>query len=269
VFLQTSAHVVVDVMGWFGGTAGTRYRGLAPTRLADTRIGAGGSRLGYSGVLPVRVVSVPGVPAGSPVRAVALNVTVTNPALSGFVTAYPCEGGQPASSNLNFGPGRTVANQVVVAVGASGRVCLYSLVPADIVVDLLGWYGPAGSAATSLFVPRAPARVLDTRVGLGRAGVAPVAGQTAVPLVVAGRGGVPASGAKAVTLNVTATGTMANGFITAHPCNQARPFASNLNQEVGRDVPNLVTVPLAPNGTVCLFASTATHLVADVAGYWV
>jgi hypothetical protein len=270
VFLQTAGHVIVDVMGWFGGTAGERFRSLPPTRLADTRrASGGGGPLGFGGVLPVPVVGVGGIPAGSPVRAVALNVTVTDPALAGFVTAYPCDGATPGSSNLNFGPGRTVANQVVVAVGASGRVCLRSNVPTELVVDLLGWYGPAGSAATSMFVALVPTRLLDTRIAQGVPTTTPVAGGSAVTLAVAGAGGVPASGAKAVTLNVTATDSGADGYVTVYPCDKPRPFASNLNQQVGRVVPNLVTVPLAANGTVCLFASTSTHLVADVAGYFV
>jgi hypothetical protein len=33
-------------------------------------------------------------------------------------------------------------------------------------------------------------------------------------------------------------------------------------------VPNLLTVPVAANGTVCLFASSTTHLIADLAGYF-
>ena len=114
-----------------------------------------------------------------------------------------------------------------------------------------------------------PTRLLDTRIAQGVPTTTPVAGGTAVTLAVAGVGGVPASGAKAVTLNVTATDSGADGYVTVYPCDKPRPFASNLNQQVGRVVPNLVTVPLAANGTVCLFASTSTHLVADVAGYFV
>ena len=57
------------------------------------------------------------------------------------------------------------------------------------------------------------------------------------------------------------------GFVTVWPC-AARPTASNLNYVKGQNVPNLVNVKLAADGTVCLFTMAATHLVADVGGYF-
>ena len=76
--------------------------------------------------------------------------------------------------------------------------------------------------------------------------------------VVAGRGGVPSSGASAVTMNVTATETEGEGYVTVYPCDRARPTASNLNHERGRTVPNLVSVRLSTAGTVLTFASGRT-----------
>ena len=37
---------------------------------------------------------------------------------------------------------------------------------------------------------------------------------------------------------------------------------------VGLDVANMVTVPVGPSGTVCLYANRTTHLVVDVAGWY-
>lgn len=45
------------------------------------------------------------------------------------------------------------------------------------------------------------------------------------------------------------------------------PVVSNLDYVVGQTVPNLVSVPVAADGTVCLYASQATHLIADVFGW--
>jgi hypothetical protein len=42
-----------------------------------------------------------------------LNATATGPTADGFVTIFPTSSGFPASSNLNFQPGQTVANQVI------------------------------------------------------------------------------------------------------------------------------------------------------------
>jgi hypothetical protein len=46
------------------------------------------------------------------------------------------------------------------------------------------------------------------------------------------------------------------------------PTASNLDDVKDEDVPNAVDVKVAPGGTVCLFTLAATHLVADIAGYF-
>jgi hypothetical protein len=87
--------------------------------------------------------------------------------------------------------------------------------------------GPAASAATDSansapgsYRPLTPARLLDTRIGLGaRKGAVTSDGR--VTLAVLGRDGVPASGVSAVVLNVTATGELASGFLTVFPTGRA------------------------------------------------
>ncbi len=94
------------------------------------------------------------------------------------------------------------------------------------------------------------------------------AANSVTELQVGGRGGVPAD-ADAVVLNVTVTGAQGNGFITVYPCGQAVPTASNLNFVTGDTVPNAVIVKMGAGGKVCLFAAeSATHLIADVNGYF-
>ncbi|MBS0582224.1 MAG: hypothetical protein JSS42_03885 [Proteobacteria bacterium] len=122
--------------------------------------------------------------------------------------------------------------------------------------------------------PTFPARILDTRAGyatidgLFAGGGAFAAGSTR-DLSVAGRGGVPASGATAVMLNLTATNTTAPGFVTAWPSGTAWPGASNLNFGAGQTVPNLALAKLGNGGSVSLFNSAgSTDLIADVAWYF-
>jgi hypothetical protein len=93
-----------------------------------------------------------------------------------------------------------------------------------------------------------------------------VQADTSLRLQVTGAGGIPAT-ATAVTMNVTITGPDAGGYLTVYPCDQPVPDASNLNFVTGQDVPNLVTVKLAADGSVCLRPSARTHVVADV-GMW-
>ena len=90
-----------------------------------------------------------------------------------------------------------------------------------------------------------------------------------MPLVVAGRGGVPLTGAGSVVLNVTATEASGPGFITVWPGSTDRPNSSVLNLTyVGQTRPNAVLVPIGADGTVNLFTQSGTHLVVDVAGWF-
>ncbi len=263
-YATTATDVLIDVMGWYGGTTGDLFRAAGPSRLVDTRQEAGGAgALAAGGVLRVPVVGGAGAPAGTSVRAAALNITVTRPLGAGYLSVYPCESGPPATSNANFTWARTVANQVVVAVGASAQVCVLSSAETDLIVDLLGWYGPTGGAR---FTPVPPSRALDTRNAVGVPGGAPLGAGGRIELALAGSGPV-AAGATAVALNVTSTSTAADGYVTVYPCGPV-PGASNLNPIRGLDVANHVMVPLGPGGRVCLTTSSSTHLVADVAGFF-
>ena len=89
---------------------------------------------------------------------------------------------------------------------------------------------------------------------------------TVTELTVTNRGGLPAVVAT-VMLNVTVTGSTAPGFVTVYPCGIPIPLASNLNFYVGTTVAIAILVKVGANGTVCLFNSGTTHLVADVNGY--
>jgi len=53
-----------------------------------------------------------------------------------------------------------------------------------------------------------------------------------------------------------------------YPCGIDGPLASNLNFVQGQTVPNAAITKVGTNGDVCIFNSQATHLVADVTGYF-
>ena len=77
----------------------------------------------------------------SGVSAVVLNVTVTQPTASSFLTAWPAGAARPLASNLNFVPGQTVPNLVVVKAGAGGVVDLFnSTGSTHVVADVAGWF---------------------------------------------------------------------------------------------------------------------------------
>ncbi|MFE2423195.1 PKD domain-containing protein [Streptomyces hokutonensis] len=120
----------------------------------------------------------------------------------------------------------------------------------------------------SAFVPFGPTRILDTRNGTGAA-KAKVGPGAVLRLKVAGVNGIPASGVTAVALNLTGVNASAGTVITAYPDGTTRPTASNLNPVPGQVTPNMVTVPVAPDGYVDLYNNAGSiDLVGDVEGYY-
>ena len=128
VFSNQSTDLVVDLLGVFG--SGDRFSPIAPTRLLDSRNGV---------PLAPGEVRVVGVGPGS--RAVAVNLTSTRSAGAGFVTAFPCGGAIPGSSNLNIAAGRDTSNQAMLGIGEANSICIVSSVKTDIIVDLQGRFG--------------------------------------------------------------------------------------------------------------------------------
>ena len=86
-----------------------------------------------------------------------------------------------------------------------------------------------------------------------------------------GKGGLPASGVAAVSLNVTVTDgenpAVGGGFVTVYPCG-TRPDASNLNFTSGQTVANAVIAPVSATGQICFYVYGTAHLLADVSGYF-
>ena len=131
------------------------------------------------------------------------------------------------------------------------------------VVDVMGVYLPGPA---TVLRPAAD-RVLDTREGNGAA-QEPL-GRGALALALAGRGGVPSSGASAVLLNVTAVTPSTGTYVTVFPTGIERPTASNLNAVSGQVVPNMVIARLGGDGAAMIYNNSGTvDLVADVMGYF-
>ena len=253
IYTQVAAHIVVDLDGWYSPTApgGAGLETVTPSRLLDSR-NSGGRNQSFTVALGAVV------PASA--SAVTLNVTVTDPLFSGYLTVYPCGSPVPLASNLNFAPGQTVPNLVTVKIGEGRSVCLYANSPTNVVVDLDGDFTAAGRAVRAVN----PSRLLDTRDGSGGWLGALSAGQS-IDLPVAGVAGIPADAA-GVLLNVTVADAAAAGYVTVYPCGSDRPLASNLNYAAGQTTSNAVAVKLG-TGSVCLFSTQSVDLIADVAGY--
>jgi len=252
VFSNVTTDVLVDLAGWYRTDKGTAFTGQTPVRVLDTR---------PSGALTQAVTLDLAGKVAAGTNAVAVNITATQPAAGGYVTAYPCGGAVPATSNVNFTAGGTVANAAVVPLAANGTVCLAASAPTHLIVDLAGSFAVPGKTMTAV----TPVRILDTRSGIG-GWIGRLAGSQTIQLPVAGRTGI-ATTARSAVFNVTVTQSDAAGYLTVYPCGSPVPVASNLNFNAGETRANQVTVELGPEGRACFFTNTPTNVIADLTGY--
>jgi len=114
------------------------FTSLDPYRLLDTRTGAGAVAPG--GTLHVQVAGLGGVPT-SGVSSVQLNVTLTQPTRSGYLTVYADETARPGTSTLSFVKAQTVTKLISTPVGVNGKVAMYngSRGTVQIVADVSGY----------------------------------------------------------------------------------------------------------------------------------
>ncbi|MEM9039051.1 MAG: hypothetical protein AAGD33_04050 [Actinomycetota bacterium] len=260
-----------DVVTGFGDGAGR----FEPSRLADTRTSNGSDtvdgdfegdgRLSAGEVYEIDVAGRADV--DDAIRTAFLNLTIIQPADSGYATAFACGGPVPNASNLTYAAGQTVANAALVRLDDDGRICVFTLAAADLVVDITGFVETGGSP-----IPTAPARIVETRpdaeptIDGESFGNGLVDGGNTYNFRVGDRAGVPRDAAAAL-LNVTAAGARSTGFFTFFDCDDSRPNASNLNFDPTRRVANLVFAPLDADGRACIYSSADVHVIVDVAGF--
>ena len=231
---------------------------LTPARLLDTRpapVAAGSTTA-------AQMAGRGGVPAH--VAAVQLTLTVAGSTAAGYLTVFADGAHRPGTSNLNFSPGRAVANTVTVPVGADGKVAIYNGSPGatGLIVDVTGYYPAGAPTAAGALNLITSSRVLDTRPS-------PVAAGATIAAKVTGRGGVPVVVA-AVQVTVTVAGSSRPGYLTVYADRATRPGTSNLNFTAGEDVANTVTVPVGADGRLAIYNGSpgTTGLILDVTGYY-
>lgn len=244
------------------------YHPVTPTRILDSRTSGVGVE-GTWGPGHTRQLDVTG-PGGVPddATAVALNVTVTGGTAASDLRLWPNAIAQPQVSSLNWLPGETVPNLVVVGVGAGGRVNIRNQAgEVHVIADLVGWYGPAADPTGALYRPVAPTRVQDSRkpdVGLEGAW-APA--QTRV-LDLDDVTTVPAD-ATAVAIGITATEGTAASDLRVWPTAGAGGTTSTLNWVAGQTRPNVALVPLDAQHQISLRNTAGeVHVIADVVGWF-
>lgn len=238
---------------------------IAPARLLDTRTDHSDPL--YAGSIQyVAVTGLFDIPHDD-VGAVVVNITGTDTLGAGYVTAWASGTDQPATSNLNLErAGQTAANLAIVPVGRDGYIRLFTQSGGHLVVDAFGWF----SKTSILQLTAVPLRVLDTRSTsmLGYSGATPGPGAI-VDVSLAMPGGLPSSGVGAAVVNITATGALGPGYVTAWPTGRPQPPTSNLNiGAAGQTICNLAIVPVSVDSKLSLFTQSGTDLVLDVFGWF-
>ena len=267
------AHVIFDVTGYFTpDNTGATYVPLNPSRLLDTRNGAGLNGPFGSHSARAFAATATGVVPGN-ATAVTGNLTVTGQTSNGYLFIGPNPTDNPTSSTLNFPVGDDRANGVTVALGTGGTLSVTFVAPfpgpvAHVIFDVTGYFTPDNTGAT--YVPLNPSRLLDTRNGAGLNG--PFGSHSARAFAATATGVVPGN-ATAVTGNLTVTGQTSGGYLFIGPVATNDPTSSTLNFPVGDDRANGVAVALGAGGTLGVtFVAPApgptAQVIFDVTGYF-
>ncbi len=234
---------------------------VSPVRLLDTRSGVGAARRAVpaGGRITVQIAGRGGIPTGA--AGAVLNLTVTNTARAGYLQVVP-HAAAAGTSTVNYAAGQTAANAVFTALSTSGQVDIInrSTGTADIIAETSGYLPAAPDQAGITIV--SPARLLDTRSGVGAARRAVPAGGR-ITVQIAGRGGIP-TGAAGAVLNLTVTNTARAGYLQVVP-HAAAAGTSTVNYAAGQTAANAVFTALSTSGQVDIInRSTGTaDIIAD------
>jgi hypothetical protein len=272
VTITDAGQTAVSTTQWL--TVGDGYHPITPVRLIDTRAAHQvGPYTGPIGAMKSIDVTLPSSIADSghgALEAVVLNVTVTQPTAGGNIRVYSTGlSRNPTTSNVNFGAGQTVANQVTVAMTPGGKVELnvqQNSGSVQLVVDVQGYYVAGNDPTNSGYAALNSIRIVDTRSSTGGVG-----GRLSAWKRV--RLALPSSvpiGASAVALNVTVVNTSSFGDLKVYPDSGTVPNISNLNFAKGNTVPNLVIVGVPSDRVIDFYLDSngSADLLVDLEGYY-
>ena len=270
IYVTNTTNVILDINGYFAPVSGSTlaFYPLTPCRVADTRNSGFPQGLGPPFLpghterqFPILNATTCNIPTSA--EAYSLNFSVVPHGGLGYLTVWPTGQTRPLVSTLNDVPGTIIANAAIVPAGTGGDVSVYPSNDTDVIIDINGYFGPAGPGGLSLY-PVAPCRVIDTRaVGSGQ----PFTGTLSPPVDVVDSPCLTPATAKAYVFNATVVPSGALGYLTLWPDGETRPTVSTLNALDGSITNNMAIVPTS-NGKVDAFAAGITQLILDISSYF-
>ena len=196
-------------------------------------------------------------------------------------------------SSSTGGVGATISGYTATAYDAAGLVTAFKCETATTACTVTGLtnstpytfkvkaknsadYTSGDSAASAVFLPggtRFTAVTPTVALNTSTAPASPIAANGGTRTVTLGTAQGVATGATAVVLNVTVSGSTAAGKITVYPAGVTKPSAEHLNFASAAVVSNQVVVPLgtgANAGKIVLHnsATSTAQLVVHVVGYY-
>ncbi len=279
VYASDDTDLILDLNGYYVPAQANRtalaYFPVSPCRVVDTRdpsfsanLGPPALPAGLSRNFPL-LSGTCGLPAEA--QAYSLNVTAIPATASiSYLTAWPTGQAQPVVSTLNATTGTVTANAAIVRSGTSGNISVYSTGPANLVIDVSGYYAPPTSGGLALYtVP--PCRAYDSRASSSGSvflkELVDVRSSCSVPQV-----------AQAFVLNATVIPASPVPYLTlwSDPPQGVlgfTPSESTLNAYDGAVTSNLAIVPNASGLVNAAFGSgnlprSRTDLLLDFFGYF-
>ena len=264
VYVSEATQFILDIDGYFVPAStplALAFYPVTPCRIADTRNAAGpfgGPFLGAGSSRSFPVLSSScGLPSNA--QAYSLNVTALPHSTLNYLTSWPTGKTEPNASTLNSSTGTVVANAAIVPAGSGGDVSIFVSDAADVILDVNGYFAPAGSGGLSLYTVT-PCRSLDTRNSSGA-----FIGKLTVPIRESSC--APPSTAQAYVLNSTVVPSGQLIYLALWPDGSALPNVSTLNAFDGAISSNMAIVPTS-NGSVDAFADGTTQLILDISSYF-
>jgi hypothetical protein len=269
-YASNTTDLVMDINGYFTtDPTALEFYPVAPCRVVDTRPAngpngplAGPSLTGNTSrtfPLPASSCNLPGN-----AQAYSLNLAVVPQGPLGYLTAWPAGQPQPGTANLSSTTGTVTASAAIVPAGTNGSIDVYASNNTDLVIDVDGYFAPAGTGGLSLYT-LPPCRALDTRQLSDAQTSQPFSGELDDNIQASGCG-LP-TGAQAYVLNATVVPPAPLGYITLWSQGTTQPFAATLSALDATVTSNLTIVPTT-NGSISTYASNPTQLILDIFGYF-
>jgi alpha-tubulin suppressor-like RCC1 family protein len=266
LFATNATHAILDINGYFeaaSNPAALAFYPVTPCRLVDTRNPAGLLGAPYMSAGQKRSFPLLSSPCNVPVDASAysLNFTVIPRGPLGYLSVWPDGQTQPVVSTLNAPNGAITANAAIVPSGNGGAIDAFVTNPTDLIIDIDGYFAPAGTGGLSLYNLQ-PCRVRDTRQPSGSPPVAGIQVVSATGSVC----GVPST-AQGLVLNATVLPQGPLGYLSLWANGTSQPVVSTLNSPDGSLTSNMAIVPIG-NGLVNAFATNPLYMLLDISAFF-